>query len=160
MKLVMCLVRNHKEHKEFERSYDLLVSKGPSRIVIIFIYDNYYRKRGGGGQKMMMIIITFFSMRKVPLVTLRQKGITVLVIYCPFWQLLDWCLCVIEQFYNLILLFYLFISHDGKWWHYRKGRGGGGQIVMIVIIIDENYDYTNNIVTTCTMIEWTMIRKK
>ena len=33
---------------------------------------------------MMMIIITFIIIRKVPLVDLRQKGFTVLVIYCPF----------------------------------------------------------------------------
>ncbi len=26
-------------------------TKGPSRIVIIFIYDNYYRKRGEGVKK-------------------------------------------------------------------------------------------------------------
>ena len=49
-------------------------TKGPSRIVIIFIYDNYYRKRGGGGQKMMMIIITFIIWEKFHWSILDRKG--------------------------------------------------------------------------------------
>ncbi len=57
-----------------------------------------------GGSKNDDDYHNFFPTRKVPLVALRQKGITVFVIYCPFWQLSDCCLCVIEQLYNFIFL--------------------------------------------------------
>ena len=39
-----------------------LLFKGPSRIIIIYIYDNYYRKREGGGWKMMMNIIIIIQL--------------------------------------------------------------------------------------------------
>ncbi len=62
--------------------------------------------RGGRGSENDDEYHNFYYMRKVPLIDLRQKGFTVLVIYCPF----DSCQIVVyvssNSFVILIFLCY------------------------------------------------------
>ncbi len=88
-------------------------NKGPSRIIIIFIYDNYYHKRGRGSKNDGDYHNFLFN----------EKSDTVLVIYCPFRQLSDCCLRVIEQLYNLKFLCYLLFLMAEK--HDIIVSGGG-----------------------------------